>query len=168
MTVQAPGNGGLLDVTRLEKFLQGIEILSDSEFLEKLKACSTLSIEEQLALINPSCFERIEPQRRASKAQETIQGRKSFPPASTMIACQRFERYGSHCYQRAAEQDHFFPYKYGGPTLVANRIWLCRNCNSDKSASIQGLELGQHIEGWLASYLQSLEKYFDAFFRGRR
>jgi 5-methylcytosine-specific restriction endonuclease McrA len=168
MKTHAHGVGVLLDVTQFEIFTQSADILSDSEFLEKLRTCSALSIEERLALINPACFERVEPERSAHQARETIQGRKSFARATTMITCQRDERYGSRCYQRAAEQDHFFPYKYGGPTLAANRIWLCSSCNSDKSASVQGLEIGQNIEGWLASYLQSLEKYFDGFFRGRR
>ena len=43
---------------------------------------------------------------------------------------------GLECpYIRQIQQDHFWPYSLGGPTVKENRIHLCQECNGAKSNS---------------------------------
>lgn len=100
-----------------------------------------------------------------SPDMEEIQGKRLFEAA--------FQRYSGSCEATivwgygcdlpladGGEFDHLFPYAYGGPTIAANRIRLCRWHNGAKGSDVHLYPWEQGEPAWLAAQLERIAQRF--------
>jgi len=97
--------------------------------------CSDLlSLPESVVLVHPSWLnDRPTPSRVE----------RSFRLAYTSLQrCEAHEIWGYECtLDGPINQDHYFPYRLGGPTLPANALFLCKEHNESKAGDI-------HLHNW--------------------
>lgn len=122
------------------------------------------TIFEQMVLLNPLHLAELDlPEyTNVEMIQNSIQGSRSFPSTIVSNSCQSILLWGYKCELNGdLQQDHLFPYSLGGPTLPANRIFLCRYHNMVKSSDIHSYPwelIDQWAKPWLAGQINKLYK----------
>ena len=132
----------------------------------------------KVALLHPENYHRLctslhKPSRlkEFAEIQNRMQGPQRFPaaPQDCPPRCQRhLWRPGDRCsVANGLQQDHILPYAHGGPTLLANRSWLCAECNGAKSDALDSVWMAVSVESWIYVQLGNLRtiyiEYLDDF-----
>lgn len=96
--------------------------------------------------------------------QQRVQGSRAF--RARMIhgtrLCNAVDYWGVTCNtdtsREGAIADHAWPYSLGGPTDVANIVWLCRRHNQIKAADIHFYPWELGWPDWLSTQLKRVER----------
>jgi hypothetical protein len=109
----------------------------------------------KLALLHPDHLHNLDlpPHRNIESIQRSIQGPRTFSSSIYGCVCQSTLVWEYACELTGAiQQDHLFPYSLGGPTLGANRIYLCQYHNMVKSSDIHCYPW-EAVDTWTRSWL---------------
>jgi hypothetical protein len=135
-------------------YLQELETgnVSWKDGLNQYEAGS-LSFAKAMTLINP---------RFCPAISTNVQGVRRFleEPGFSSMKCQSDILWGYDCPigSRALHADHLFPYTLGGPTIGANKIYLCSDHNSMKSCDLHFYSWESKAE-WLDAQIRLIARY---------
>ena len=156
-----------MNIIELEKAVRHVVHLNNMDYLALLSNRNELPIATKFALIDPSCFSRFEPFAASDRLQKQLQGDRQFKSSTPASNCER-GRLGNllGCTVSASlQQDHLFPFSKGGPTEPFNRVWLCEQCNQEKTSNPDIALQNLSRLFWIESYLQRLETTFQKLAR---
>ena len=122
------------------------------------------TIFHKLALIHPSHYADLDlpSHLTVESIQRSVQGPRRFGQSILVSKCQSCILWGYNCELGGdLQQDHLFPYSFGGPADGRNRIILCRYHNMDKTSDIHCFpweSTEQWIEPWLDGQIDRLHQ----------
>ena len=152
--------------TRIElasRYLQFLASIEDpTDWLDAYDAHqnNALHLTEAAALAHPTHFSFL-PAVARIRGPQRFDERKS----AEWCRCQSAEIWGYECplASDSFEADHLFPYAAGGPTVIENRIWLCKFHNRSKSSDIHLYPWEKGAPDWLSSRLERIADHLRAY-----
>jgi hypothetical protein len=128
--------------------------------LYRADAESKQDLAEALSLIHPDRWRHL-------ARRDDVQGERTFkvPVLYSTRLCVAKDYWGVECRvdtrREGANADHAWPYAFGGPTDVANIVWLCPRHNHIKGSDV-------HFYTWEAGWPPWLARQLDRVSRAIR
>jgi hypothetical protein len=145
-------------INACRSYLEALERSFQSNWLAShdLYTARKLSLFDSFALAHPAHYEGLD-------TRGTVRGPRPFGEevAIGSLQCRSEQFWGYPCSQSGVQHlvaDHFFPYSLGGPTVVSNKVYLCKLHNQMKSNDVHlyPWELGE--PQWLSACLEAIRR----------
>ena len=134
-----------------------------------------LSVPKTFLLCNPDCFDvlNLGDDAKMRQAKQYLDLLSNFDDETGFDRnenCESYKVWGGSCPinkhslygNHKIQYDHHFPKSFGGPTVLANRIFLCKFHNQRiKTADIHLYPWEQGVPHWLRHQIYKIAKFYN-------